>query len=317
MKFKLKKFNSDRPESFRFKLNCSLNRFLSFIKLVYKRFLNDDVPALGAQVTYYLVLSFFPFLIFLLAVLSYTPFTGSDILGGFSRLLPNAAYNLLEEIINQASGAKSKTLLSFSMLATIWAASNGISAFIRGINKAYDQKESRSFWRIKAMSIIFTLAIAIVLVFSFFMLVLGEMLWRFAFNYFELSGAFRNGWNIIRHLIPLFTMFIVFVAAYMYIPNRSMTFKETIPGALFSTFGLILISLIFSYCVNNFGLYTNTYGSIAGIIILLIWLYWSSIIIILGGEINATIRYNRKDSIKNRNEEQTNQFKGGKNEQLS
>lgn len=184
------------------------------------------------------------------------------------------------------------------MLATIWAASNGVSAFIRGINKAYDQKESRSFWRIKAMSIVFTLALAIVLVFSFFMLVLGEMLWKFIFSYFGLPEIFRNIWTLIRHLIPLFTMFLVFVAAYVYIPNRPMTLKETIPGALFSTFGFITISLIFSYYVNNFGLYANTYGSIAGVIILLIWLYWSSIIIILGSEINAAIRYNIKEQHK-------------------
>ncbi|NSW90767.1 MAG: YihY/virulence factor BrkB family protein [Firmicutes bacterium] len=262
---------------------------MRFIKLLYRKFFDDDIPALAAQLTYYLILSFFPFLIFLLALLSYTSFTGNEILNDFSLLLPQTTYNLLKEIINRTSGTKNETLLSFGMLATIWAASNGVSAVIRGINKAYNQKENRPFWKVKWISIIFTLALAIVLIFSLVMLVMGEMLWKYLFIFFGLPGVFRIAWNIIRHLIPLFTIFMVFIAVYRYIPSRHMTFREVIPGAVFSTTGSIIISLIFSYYVNSFGLYTNTYGSIGSVIALLIWLYWNSIIIILGSEINAAL----------------------------
>jgi membrane protein len=268
-------------------------KIFHFIKLIYRKSLEDDVPALGAQVTYYLILAIFPFLIFLLAVLSHTPFTSKDLLDGLSRLLPTLAYNLLKDIIHQTAEVKAKTLPTFSILITIWASSNGVLAFIKSVNKAYGQKESRSFLRIRSLSIIFTIAITLALILSFFMLVLGEMLWIFAFNCFKLPSVLKNSWDIVRHLIPLFMLFTVFVAAYTFIPNHLVKFKNAIPGALFSTFGLVFISLVFSFYVNNFGLYMGIYGSITGIIILLIWLYLSSIIIIIGSEINAIISYNK------------------------
>lgn len=279
--------------SFSLKSDNLITNLFCFVKVLYKKSLKDDIPALGAQITYYLILAFFPFLVFLLAVLNYTPFNGEDILKGFSKLLPDVAYSLLEEAISQTSSIKSKALPSFSMLATIWAASRGVSAYIKGINKAYGRKESRGFLRISFISLIFTLGIALVLVFAFFMLVLGETLWQIAYNCFGFPILLKEGWNILRHVLPLSVMFIILSMAYMYIPNQRTVLKETFPGALFSTLGLVLISLIFSYCVNNYELYTNTYGSIAGVIILLIWLYWASIIILLGSEINAIMSYNK------------------------
>ena len=268
--------------------------FISFIKLLYKKFLSDDIPALAAQLTYYLLLSFFPFLIFLLALLSYTPFSDSEILNDFALLLPQTTYNLLKEIISKTGNTKNDTLLSFSMLATVWAASNGVSAVIRGINKAYNRKETRPFWKVKWISIIFTLALALVFIISLVMLVLGKMLWNFLFDFFGLPGGFRTAWDIIRHLIPLFTIFFIFIAVYLYIPAHRMAFREAIPGAIFSTAGSIAISLIFSYYVNNFGSFTNTYGSIGSVIAFLIWIYWNSIIIMLGSEINAILNLAKK-----------------------
>lgn len=263
--------------------------FICFFRMLYRKFRDDDVPALAAQLTYYIVLAFFPFLIFLIAILSYTPFNGVDTLRQLNRLLPQSTYNLLEEIIFNKADVKSTSVLSLSMVGTVWSASSGVSAIIRGINKAYGQKEYRSFWRVKWLSVIFTIALALVFIFSLFMLVLGETLWKYFFNFLGSAAVYKSTWNIIRHFIPLLTMFLVFSAAYIYFPCRRMKFGEVIPGAIFSTISLIIISLAFSFYVNNFGAYSNVYGSIGGIIALLIWLYWSCIIILLGGEINALL----------------------------
>jgi membrane protein len=262
---------------------------MNFLKLLYKKFFSDEIPALAAQLTYYLLLSFFPFLIFLLALLSYTPFSISEILNDFAHLLPQTTYSFLKEIINTTSNTKNDTLLSFSMLATVWAASNGISAVIRGINKSYNKKETRPFWKVKWTSIIFTLALGLIFIISLVMLVLGKMLWDFSFDFFELPASFRTGWDIIRHIIPLFSIFIVLSAVYLYIPAYRLTFREAAPGAIFSSIGFMAISLIFSFYVNKFGSLANAYGTIGSVIAFLIWIYWNSMVIMLGSEINAIL----------------------------
>ena len=116
------------------------------LKDFYQRFQEHEVPALGAQLTYYLILAFFPFLIFLLTLLSYTPITSEEALNNLSRFLPADAYKVVIEVLRQTLSSSRQTLLSLGALFTIWASSNGINAVIRGINKAYDESETRPFW---------------------------------------------------------------------------------------------------------------------------------------------------------------------------
>jgi membrane protein len=102
-----------------------------------------------------------------------------------------------------------------------------------------------------------------------------------------LDGAFLVIWNLIRWLLTPLILFGIFTILYWVAPNLKMKCKSAIPGAIFATIGWIITSLGFSFYVSNFGNYTSTYGSIGGIIILMIWLYLSAFIILLGGEINA------------------------------
>ena len=258
-------------------------------KELYFRFIEDDVPALGAQVTYYLLLSFFPFLIFLITLISYTPLTSDVMLGNLSYILPRDAYEAITGAFRQTVNARSRTLLSFSMAAAIWASSNGILAMIRGINKAYDQKETRPFWKTRGISILFTIALAVLILLTLLILVFGETLGEYIFFLLGFSYLFNVSWDIIRFIAALAILTLVFIFIYRWMPNCRLSFIEVLPGSVFSTAGWILISLAFSYYVNNFTYYSNMYGSIGGIIVLLLWLYWSSVIILLGGEINATL----------------------------
>lgn len=268
--------------------------WLKTLKNFLHRFRDDEVAALGAQLTYYLILSFFPFLIFLITLVSYTPITREETLKKLSSVLPPNTYELVFETLHQTVlSTERTTFLSFGMIATIWTASRGVSALIRGINKAYDQKETRPFWKVKAISILFTLALALVILFSFILLVLGEVLGKYFFSLLGMPELFRPVWNFARYLILLLTSMSVFISIYYYIPNRRLSLREVLPGSVFAVGGWTLLSTVFSYYVNNFSNYSNTYGSIGGIIILLLWLYWNSIIILLGGELNATLAFDR------------------------
>jgi len=255
----------------------------------YRRFQAHEIPALGAQMSYYLILAFFPFLIFLLILLSFTPITGDLALADLSRLLPEASYKIIQEVVDQTLAAKRHTLLSFGLIFTLWSASSGVNAIIRGINKAYDEPETRPFWIITGISLLFTIGLAIVIILSLTLLVLGKFLGLMFFNYLGFSRFFLAGWGVLRFALPLVVMLMVFAFIYRVAPNRKISFIEVLPGAFFSTLGWVATSWVFSFYVNNFANYSRTYGSLGGIIVLLLWLYLSSIIILLGGELNAVL----------------------------
>lgn len=267
------------------------NKYLNFIKELYCRVLDDEIDALAAQLTYYLLLSIFPFLIFLITLISYTPMTSEQALFSLSEYLPKDVYKIVIDTIYQTLKSRSGALLSIGMIATLWTASNGLSALMRGINKAYDQKESRPYWKVKYISLIFTIGLALVLLFSLFLVIFGEVIANNIFSYFGVPDVFRKIWTALRFFLPIITSIIVFIILYYFTPNRRISIKSVIPGSLFSSLGWILISLPFSVYVNNFSNFSRMYGSLGGIIVLLVWLYWCSIIILIGGEINAILHF--------------------------
>jgi len=264
-------------------------RILSIIHEVYIRSKNDEVPALAAQLTYYFILSFFPFLIFIITLISYTPIANEIALSSISGILPPVACDLVLDVINEASLTPRKTFLSFGMLTTLWVSSNGMNAVIRGLNKAYDRKETRPYWKVKGLSIMSIIALALAIILSLGLLVFGETMGEQLFKF----TVFKTAWTVIRICASFLFIIMVFSFLYMLVPNRRMTLKEVLPGSVFTTLGWILVSSLFSFYINNFADFSRMYGSIGGVIALLVWLYWISIIIILGGELNASLAINR------------------------
>lgn len=268
-------------------------RSIDFAQSLYCRIQDDEVPAMGAQLTYYLILAFFPFLIFVIAVLSFTDLSVQNVIHYIQLVLPEMSASTITDAFAEIQQSRSGSLLSFGLLITLWSASNGISAVMKALNKAYDAEETRPFWKVKAISLVFTIVLAVVIVSSFVMLVFGRVIGDKLYKFTQLPGSFDQIWAVAQFALPIVMMIVVFALLYLFIPNLKLKFKEVIPGAVFSTFGWIAISLLFSFYVNNFGSYSKTYGSIGGIIVLLTWLYLSSITIVLGGEINAVLHFDR------------------------
>lgn len=262
---------------------------IQFAKCLYSRFRDDDVPALGAQLTYYLILSFFPFLIFMVSLLGFIELSGDSVVAELIRLLPTEASETISGILKEVVDNSTGTLLSFGMIATIWSASNGINAIVKGLNKAYDVQEKRPFWKVRGISLLATVFLVIVIMLVMVMLIFGKAIGEYLFQWMNYPDGFQLIWGILKYVIPIAAMAAAFSLLYWIVPSRRLKFKEVLPGAVFATFGWIITSLAFQFYMNNFGNYTKTYGSLGGMIILLIWLYISSILIILGGEINATL----------------------------
>lgn len=266
-----------------------------FLDQLAFRVQNDGVFASGTQLAYFLVLSIFPFIIVFLNVLSYTSLVREDVLGGLIIYLPFETQKLIKGFVSEITISSGQGLLSIAAILGLWTASSGLKAVIKAINRAYDYDENRSYIKLKLISFVFTIALLILLVLVFLTLVFGEVLGNKLFSLFDKVDLFVQLWAYFRIIIPLVYMVLIFALLYKFSPCTSkineIPLSSTLPGAIFTSLGWMLISIFFSYYVNNFGRYAVTYGSLVGIILLLVWLYISSIIIILGGEINATIEY--------------------------
>jgi len=265
-----------------------------FFKDIYTRFMNDDLLSIGAQASFYLLFSLFPFLIFLIVLLTYMPMVNfQDSIQALAALMPANAYLILRDMVNQTIANRSVTLLSFGMLSALWSSASGVTTLIQGINRAYDQEETRRSWKVSAVSLYFTFELAIAIIFSLVLIVFGKVLGTQLFRFLGFSDISLAIWSYLGYIITLITTILVFVSLYQNTPNRRLGFREVVPGAVIASLGWVIVSIAFSYYIDNFGNYSKVYGSLGGIIALLMWLYVSSIIILMGAEINASLMFSK------------------------
>jgi len=256
-----------------------------YSKQLLVRYKEADLSSMSAQITYYLILAFFPFLIFLIDLLSFTTLSSELLFANFYTLLPYDTGILVKDLLVQTLQAKSKTLLLMSMIVSLWVASEGTSAVIRGLNKSYGVEEKRNFLKLFLIALISTIGITIMIIVEFTMIIIGEIIGTYVFELIGEKNTFVIIWPFLRYAIPLILMLITFSLIYKYLPNKKLRFKNVIIGAVFATVGWVSISILFSFYVNNFANYGKIYGSIGGVIALIIWLNISTLIILLGGEL--------------------------------
>ncbi|MHC6178473.1 YihY/virulence factor BrkB family protein [Clostridium sp. JNZ X4-2] len=259
------------------------------------RFMEDDVLALASQLAYSLIFSFFPFLIFIISFIGYSDVNSSDILTVLGYILPKNILELIESTVVRITTTKNTQMVYLSLIFTIWASSSGFHAVIKALNKAYNQKEHRTLFKIYAVSILCTLGITVIMVITILFLVFGGMLGGMLASNLGFSQEFNFIWDILRYVIMFVSTVFIFAAVYIYTPSVKLTWKEIIPGAVFSAAGIVVVSIGFAFYVNNFANYSIIYGSIGAAIVLLTWLFILSVITILGGEVNAVLfRYEEK-----------------------
>lgn len=263
--------------------------FFQFIIYFIVKIKDDDIFALAAQLAYYLILSFFPFLIFLLTLVGFSNLDSMEVLGGLRAILPISVFELIYSIIIEVIEKQNTGLLGASLLLVIWSASSAFRAVIKGINKAYGLKENRSFIKRAIIAIICTFSLAFVILLTLIMLVFGRLIGNLLVTYLPFPHVVYKVWNLIRYEMVILMMICIFAGIYRYTPAKRLKWREVFPGAIICTMGWLIVSLGFSFYINNFSNYSKIYGSLGAVIILITWLYITSIILIIGGEINSTI----------------------------
>ncbi|MBU3136920.1 YihY/virulence factor BrkB family protein [Clostridium gasigenes] len=267
---------------------------LDFIVYFIVKINNDDIFALASQLAYYLILAFFPFLIFLMTVIGASSLNSIEILDGLRAILPSSVFDLVASIIREVVDNQYSGLLGISIVLTIWAASSGFRAVIKGVNKAHDIKETRSFIKRSIIAIIFTFALTLVIVLTLAMLVFGDLIGGYILTIVPFYKAMTIVWNILRYVIVVCMMIGIFASIYRFTPAKKIRWKQVLPGAIVSTIGWIVVSRGFSFYINNFSNYSRLYGSLGAVFVLMTWLYITSMILIVGAEINSVLILRKK-----------------------
>ncbi len=265
----------------------------TFFKELWQRFLKDDVPGDAAKLSYYLLFSLFPLLVFLVSlvpiVAGYLPIRDAltGIFDNLAQIMPKEAFRPIYDQFVDLIEKRHPKLLSFGFLVALWSASRATAAFHDFLNKAHRVKEQRSYIKVQLISIGLTVALAILVVIAFSAMVLGGKLGTWISYRFGVPKAIFS-W--IRWPVSTLVMFLAVTFSYYVLPDLHPRLRFVNLGALVSTGLWLLFSWIFTKYVENFGDYNATYGSIGGVIALMTWLYLSGVIFFLGGEINAILQ---------------------------
>ena len=270
----------------------SLLRFQA-LKATVQEFQRDDALGLAAQLAYYLILALFPFILVLVSLMGTfgSPELASEVLSYFRQVMPEEAYEIIETFTaNIISGrAEAPGLLSFGILFTIWAASGAFAALINALNRAYDVQETRPFWKVRGIAILMTLGLSVLVLVGVLLLVLGPQIGTTIANLFGLEETFLLVWDIARWPVALIFMVFTVALLYYFAPDVEQPFRWITPGGLIGVLLWVLASVGFNFYVSNFGSYNKTYGSIGAVIVLLLYLYISSLTILFGATLNATL----------------------------
>ncbi|HEX3559843.1 MAG TPA: YihY/virulence factor BrkB family protein [Pyrinomonadaceae bacterium] len=276
---------------------------------VYRETSEDALLGYAAQLSYYFLLALFPALLFLTSLLGY--FAGEDVelrAGLFrylSALLPGDASQLVAKTVNDATQGSGGGKLSFGILATLWAASNGMNAISESLNAAYDLRETRPWWKVRLVAIGLTLALSFLIVSSLVLVLYGHNLADAVASKFGLGDEFALAWKVVQWPIVLVFVLLAFAMLYYFAPDaRGEDWKWLTPGSLIGVALWLLVSFAFKAYLHFFNSYSTTYGSLGAVIILMLWFYFTGAAILVGGEINSEV----EDAAAKRGENE----KGGK-----
>ncbi len=263
-----------------------MKKSIEFLKGFLDKVNEEDSIAYAYQLTYGLLLSIFPFLIFVLTLIAYLGLDRSYVLNLLRTSLPEEIYGLVsgpvvDLVENQRGG-----LLSLSVLGAVYAASGGFRAFMKGMNQSMGFKDTRSFIYRYIISILWVLQLAVTILLALLGIVFGRQILDFVSSNFPFIPT-EGIVEILRIVIPVGLLFGVLSLAYMFIPYRNVKFKYAFPGAIFSTLVWIAFTILFQFYINNFANYSRFYGTLGAVIGLLLWLSLTSIIMMLGASLNA------------------------------
>lgn len=261
----------------------------SFIIDLIQKINEDEVSNSAASLSYYFILSIFPLLLFLMALVSHLPINETEIYKYIYDIMPNTMGEYIVTTLRDMFNGNNDGILTFGILTTIYSASTGIFALINAFNKSYGIKDNRNFVLKRLLSILILIIVISIIILMIFSFVFGEYIINLISTKITLNEGFYTLWYYFKNIIPVFFTFLSLSLVYYLSINKKIKFREVLIGSLFSTFSIMLITKLFSIYVNLFSKKTVTYGSVGTIMMLIFWLFLMAYILVVGSQINSII----------------------------
>lgn len=251
-----------------------------------ERMRKDHVSAYAAQAAYFLIMSFIPFVLFLTAIVQYTPLTYREVRQAIMSVVPENLQGFVLNIVAEVF-SKSAAVLPLSALVALWSSGKGMQALINGLNTIYHVKETRNWLVNRIYSMFYMFLFVLALIASLLLLVMGNRIHVLISGYVPFLG------NVIGRILGAKTflvfvmLFFVFLVLYRYLPNRRASLKSQVPGAFLTAVAWSVFSYLFSLYFTFFPDFSIMYGSLSTLILVMVWLYFCMNLLLYGAEINA------------------------------
>jgi len=265
------------------------HRFVSGAAQLLRRYFDHHVARDSAALTYYLLFAIFPMLIFLNNLVGMLAFDIEGLLTQLARVIPRDVIDLLEQYLLYVSRVSNRTLMWFSLVFSIYFPYRAANALFLSVRKAYGAGMPTHFLRFQLRVLIYTLLLIVTLVLSLVVAVVGNRVLDFVSGYVYLSDTAIRVWTSFRFVLLGAVLFGIIALLYALALDERNVRRGILPGVLASLAVWIALSLLFSLYVERASRYSLIYGSIGGVIVVLLWLYLTASSLIMGAEFNSVL----------------------------
>src|SRR5687768_8476057 len=252
----------------------------------------DDVMGMAGQLAYFFVLALFPALIFFVSLVAYLPGDmPAQLVTSVGPMLPESVRTIVQDQIKALTEGEPHGLLTFGLLVALWSSSAALIAISSTLNRAYDITEGRPWWKVRLIAILLTLILAVVVIAALGLLILGPLMAAKLGAWFGLGPTFVTAWNVGRWPVIFLLVSFGIAMIYYYAVDAEQSWIWITPGSIVATLLWIAASLGLQIYLKMAGSFNETYGTLGGAMVLLLWLYITGIAILVGGEMNAEIEH--------------------------
>jgi membrane protein len=253
----------------------------------------DEVSDRAAALSYYFLFAVFPALLFLTALLGFLPIQGlmDRLIAYIHQVLPGDSGATVQRTLEEITGQGRVSLLSVGALTALWAGSNGMASVLSALNVAYDLEDRRPWWKRRLIAIVLTVGFSIFILLGLLLMVFGPKIGGWIADWLGLGSLFSLLWNVISVPVALFVVGIGIALVYFLAPAGKQHWYWVTPGSVVALVLWLAMSLGLRLYVTHFGDYNATYGSIGSVILLMLWFYLTSVVLLLGAEVNAEIEH--------------------------
>lgn len=255
--------------------------------------LADDVFGLAAQLSYYFFLALFPAILFILAIASFFPLSNltDDIGRALGPFVSGPVLELIQEQMRRLANDDSSGLLTLGVAGALWSSSAALVSIVNALNRAYDIKESRPWWKVRLLAIGLTVGAALFVLVALSLVLVGPALADTIGASIGWGGLFQSAWLVLQWPLVFVLVTTAIGLIYYFGPDAEQDWSWITPGAVVATVLWVAASLVFKLYIANFTDYNAAYGTVGGVIVVLLWLYVSSLAILAGAELNAEIEH--------------------------